>query len=102
MRYKVTIPPPSAKRMAGSGKVLVRYHHGWDGDALVTYEGIDQDVHLLESGAHEFEFDVPDKYEWIGSTAIIDGWSFSVKAEYSNSTGSRKESYTLVPETIRK
>lgn len=25
--------------MAGNGKVLVRLHHGWEGDTLVSYDG---------------------------------------------------------------
>lgn len=100
MRYRVMIPKPSAKRMAGNGKLYVWYHHGWTGDALVTYDGFERDEHLLDEGTYQFEFEVPDQYEWVGSTNIIDGWSFSVEVEYSNTTGSRTESKKLVPEKI--
>lgn len=86
--------------MAGNGKVLVRLHHGWEGDTLVSYDGPSINTHPLSADASIFEFEVPDKYEWVHSTAIKDGWSFDVSCEYSNSTGSRTEKTSLVPQKL--
>ena len=78
--------------MAGTGKLIVRQSYGWEGDKVVTYE--------LQEGANSFEFDVPEDCEWIHSTSVSDGHSFSVSCEYTNSTGSRKETRQLVPQKL--
>jgi hypothetical protein len=84
--------------MAEFGKVIVRLHHGWEDDTLVSYDGPTLNEHKIPEGAATFEFDVPDKYEWIHSTSICDDWCFEVCCEYTNSTGSRKETRQLVPQ----
>lgn len=86
--------------MAGNGKVIVRLHHGWEGDTLVSYDGPTLNDHQIPEGAATLEFDVPDKYQWIHSTSENDGWSFAVSCEYTNSTGSRKETKQLVPQRV--
>lgn len=91
-KYLVAIPKPSAKRMAAFGKIIVRLHDGFDGDKLISYD--------YEKSATTFEFEVPDKYEWYRSTSVVDGWSFSVSCEYTNSTETRKETKELVPQRI--
>ena len=97
-KYKVILPPPSAKRMAGNGKVVITFSKGWGGDCIIIQrDGFDQDIHALELGLTEVEFEVPDDYEWIGSTKSMDGNTFSVRIEYTNSTGSRKEKQSLKP-----
>lgn len=100
-RYTVSIPPPSAKRMAAFGKLVISLHHGYEGDKLITYD-INPSIvkRELPENAKTFEFEVPDQYEWIYSSSIIDGWYFDVACEYANSTGSRKETKQLVPEKI--
>jgi len=50
-KYKVILPPPSAKRMAGNGKVVITFSEGWGGDyTLIQRDGFDQDIHVLELG----------------------------------------------------
>ena len=97
MRYRVVIPSPSAKRLAANAKIVVTKHTGWEFDELVS-SFPDYEYHDLEPGTSSFEFEVPDKYAWSYSNSIINGWWFKVELEYSNSTGSRKENYRLVPE----
>jgi hypothetical protein len=92
-RYSVEISSPSSKRMIGSGKVIVRLSNGWEGEELVSYD--------IQKDNAALEFDVPNEYEWKGSTSIIDGCEFSVTCEYANSTGSRKETKQLVPRKLQ-
>jgi hypothetical protein len=98
MKYSVVVPAPSAKRMRGSGKLIVTYNEGWDGIRDITYGP--KETTVMEIEGADAEFEVPDKYEWIGSTSILDGFSFTVKVEYSNKTGSRKEEHVLVPKKL--
>lgn len=90
-KYRVVVRPPSAKRMAKC-EVIVTRHHGWTGD--------ETDIYHVEAGSTNFEFEVKDQYEWIHTSGKVDGDSFSVEVEYTNSTRSRKECYQLVPEKI--
>lgn len=102
MKYRVTIPPPSAKRMSSHAKVIVLYHMGIDpfgADVQYSDEPM-QDIYDLESTTTEFYFEVSDKFEWFHSGLVVDGWSFSVEVKYSNSTGTREEKKSLVPEKI--
>lgn len=84
-KYKVIIPPPSAKRMSNHARVTVRYKMFIDLDMDVQHS-ITQDIYDLEPLTKEFEFEVSDEYEW-----------FSVELKYSNSTGSREEKKALIP-----
>lgn len=45
-----------------------------------------------------FEFEVPDKYEWIHSNKVVDNCSFNISVEFSNK--SKKEVKYLVPERV--
>jgi hypothetical protein len=89
-KYTVTIPPPSAKRMAAFGKIVIKLFGGFDGEETVkTYQ--------LQEGTRTFEFEVPNEYQWIYSNSIIDGFCFDVSCEYANSTNTRTETKRLVP-----
>lgn len=96
-RYEVMVPPPSAKRMLGNGKLVVVLHDGWEGDQLVQVEPT-ENATSAQPGLATFE--IPDRYEWSRSTSIIDGWSFDVYVEWSNNTGSRKQRFDLVPRIL--
>ncbi len=98
MKYRVLVPPPKAKRMAENAKLVVILHDGWEGDQLVQVEMERKENKLEKFGL--VEFDVPDRYEYVYSTSVSDGWSFDVQVEYQNSTGSRKEVIRLVPEKV--
>lgn len=98
MKYQVVVPPPKAKRMMENAKLVVILHDGWEGDQLVQVDLERKESKLEKSGAVEFE--VPDRYEYIYSSSVSDGWTFDVQVEYQNSTGSRKEIIRLVPEKV--
>lgn len=91
MKYRVSILPPKAKRMIGSAKLVITLHQGQEGDTKIEHK-------VAKAG--DFDFEVPDGYEWIYSSSILGGNSFSLSVQYSNDTGSRKESYNPVPEKI--
>ena len=99
-KYRVMVPKPSAKRLVANGKVIVTYRDGWEDGSYVQHGEPDMDIHELAVDAAGLEFEVADRYEWLYSNQVIDGWSFEVKAEYKNSTGSRVETFKLVPEKI--
>lgn len=87
--------------MAENCKIIVSLNNGWEGEELVTYNSKeDFFVYELKEKHASFTFDVPDRYQWIHSTDIVDGWSFSVACEYVNSSGSRKQTYQLVPQKL--
>jgi hypothetical protein len=92
------VPPPKAKRMAENAKLVVILHDGWEGDQLVQVEMERKENKLERSGLVEFE--IPDRYEYLYSSSVVDGWSFDVQVEYQNSTGSRREVIRLVPEKV--
>ncbi len=89
--YSVLVPKPKARRMESDVKLIITLHRGWEGDSR-------EEVVLQDFG--EYKFEVPDRYEWLGTTSVSDGDSFDVKVEFKNSTGSRKEVYYLCPERI--
>lgn len=91
-KYSVLIPAPSAKRMSANCELIIRLNDGWEGETIKN--------HQLAEGTNYFEFDVPDRYEWAYSTSVVDGSIFFVSCEYSNSTGSRKETRNLVPQKM--
>lgn len=91
MKYRVTIPAPSAKRMAGKKILKVEAHDGWGQGWQKSYD-LTNEV--------EFDFEVSDDVDWAGNTSVTDGMTFSVCIEYSNSTGSRKQTVRLVPQKL--
>ena len=92
IKYAVSIPRPSANRMKGTGKIYVNCGSGWDFGPIKEYP--------LNPDQAEFEFEVDSSYEWINATSTNDGPVFDVYVEYINSTGSRKEKFTLVPRKV--
>ena len=92
-KYTVAIPKPSAKRMAAFGKIIVKLYGSFDGNETVT-------SYQLQEDTKTFEFEVPNQYEWIYSSSIIDGLHFDVICEYANATNTRKETKQLVPTKI--
>ena len=99
MKYKVLVPAPKAKRMAEHTRLVVILYDGWENDQLVQTEPDRRETKLEKFGMVEFE--VPDRYEWVNSGSVVNGWSFEVQVEYQNSTGSRKEVVRPVPEKVK-
>lgn len=91
MKYRVSIPAPSAKRMAGKKTLRIEAGDGWG-------QGWKKEYALTDET--EFEFDIANDTEWIGHTTCNDGMTFNVWVEYANSTGSRKEDIQLVPQIV--
>lgn len=91
MKYRVFIKPPSAKRMAGKKTLFIQAEDGWG-------QGWKKSVLLTDETT--YEFDVADDIDYIGETTCVDGMTFNVWVEYENSTGSRKETFQLVPQRI--
>jgi hypothetical protein len=91
-KWKVQIPLPKSKRMEGTGVLVVARNNGWSGTVYDRYK--------IGPEFADAIFEIDDCYEWAGTTSIIDGDDFDVYIEYTNSTGSRKESVRLVPEKV--
>lgn len=91
MKYRVYLPKPSAKRLVNV-QLIVNFYDAWGGDK--------QTITPMESDKMMAEFEVPDDYEWIYNTKILDGHTFSVEVEFSNSKGTRVQKKALVPEKI--
>lgn len=91
-KWKVDIPLPKSKRMEGTGILVVQRNVGWMGTFYDRYK--------IGPEFKDAIFEIDSSYEWIGETSTIDGDDFDVYIEYTNSTGSRKESFRLVPEKV--
>jgi hypothetical protein len=91
-KWKVSIPLPKSKRMEGTGVLVVQKNEGWGGTVYDKYKIGPEFVDAI--------FEVSDEYEWRGASSVIDGNDFDVYIEYTNSTGSRKETIRLVPEKV--
>lgn len=93
MRYTVTIPPAKSARMNKENKTLIiEQSDGWVAGTL-------QHIILKPEVTH-YEFEIPDRIQHAHSTNDIDGPTFTVTVEYTNSSGSRKETYQLLPEEL--
>lgn len=88
MKYNVSIPKPSAKRMAANKKIIITFID-WEGD-IVKEHNLDNDVNI-------FEFEIKNEYIPIRTSTIMDGACFKVEILYTNSTKSRSERIELVP-----
>ncbi len=86
--YKVEVPKHSTKRM-NKNKLIVIWGDNWNGFKRKEYN--------LSGCEKDFIFELDDKFEFEGTTSKIDGPIFYVEVEYSNSTGSRKDSEFLIP-----
>ena len=92
VKYSVLIPRPTAKRMQGTGTVHVQCSDGWEGGSTDSYP--------LNPDQTELTFFLPERFVWINENTCSDGSTFDVYVEYKNSTGSRKERLTLVPQKV--
>jgi hypothetical protein len=90
-KWKVQIPPPSAKRMHRR-KLIITTSDGWGDNSRKEID--------LTPNQTEYEFVMDDEREWIQSTSCNDGPVFDVRVESTNSTGSRTETRLLVPEVV--
>lgn len=103
-KYRVIIPRPSAKRLLANACLTVVYHEGFDvceREMLIQCgENPFETYSLNDLNEPFFDFEVPSKYEWIHSDKILDGWYFKATVKYTNSTGSRTESFNLVPQGL--
>jgi len=100
-KYSVIIPAPSAKRLAANAELIIRYHHGINphDDRLIQYdEKASIKKFKLDPNAKGFEFEVEEKYQWIYSGLVVDGFSFEVYITYANLVKTREETKNLVPE----
>ena len=92
MKYRVQIPMPSSKRMIGNGKIVIVRNVAPIGSHPVEHE--------IDSQATNFEFEMPDRFDWHKNTNYIDGDTFSVHIKYTNASGTRMQEIELVPEKI--
>jgi hypothetical protein len=88
MKYQVTIPKPSAKRLKNA-KLVIESSDGW-----VAYK---PEIYDLIPNQTSFEFEVADDLDYQYDTSVIDGPTFNVYVEFSNDVGSRQEKINLVP-----
>jgi len=93
MLWEVTIPAPSAKRMAGSGKLSILESSGW-------CVGPIREI-ILAADQASVQFHVSDEVDWSRDTSMIDGPVFDVWVDYSNTSGSRKSRVHLVPQRVK-
>lgn len=91
-KYRIIVPPPKAKRMAGSGKVIIGVEDGWNGR---------QEKVLLVGNSPHFDFEMPDDVPWIYNNSITDGECFDIKLVYTNKDGTKEEILRPVPEELK-
>jgi hypothetical protein len=90
MLYTVVIPQSKTKRLNIEPRLLkIILDDGWGGGRVIE--------HWISPDELEFQFDVPDQYEYIYRSNTMDGNTFSVKVTYYNQTKSREETIELVP-----
>lgn len=91
MIHTVTIPQSKTKRLNTEPRLLkIILENGWSG-AGGTME------YLVPPDQLEFQFEIPDHYEYIYRSKVMDGYTFSVTVTYYNQTKSREETIELVP-----
>lgn len=88
-KYEILVPPPKAKR-CNNIKLIVICGSGWEGSTDKVLECKIESPGLIE-------FEVPDMYEWIYDTSIMDGNTFELLVEYTNDLGTKKEIIKPVP-----
>ena len=92
MKWEVVIPPPPAKRMAGSGKLFVQCSSGWKVYPKTEIELKDQNL---------IQFEIKDEFEHVHDATCLDGRVFQVWIEYSNASGSRTVKWELIPGKVQ-
>jgi hypothetical protein len=91
-KYRIFVNPPKAKRMRGTGKVIVTTEDGWNGASQKVFQ-VDEEKELV--------FEMPDEVPWRYNNSASDGPSFDLKLVYSNKDNTREEVYRPVPEEIK-
>jgi len=90
MRHSVTIPASKTKRFNSEPRLLtITLNQGWGGSV--------KQEHTIPPDQLGFEFDLPDEYEYIYRTSVLDGFSFNVEVTYFNAGKTRSETIQLVP-----
>jgi len=90
MKHIVTIPASKTKRFNSEPRLLtITLNQGWGGSV--------KQEHTIQPDQLSFEFDLPDEYEYICRTSVLDGFLFSVKVTYYNADKTRSETIQLVP-----
>lgn len=89
-KYLVQIPQSKAKRLnAESRLVTINFDQSLGGSTVKEY--------WIPCEQLEFQFEVPEGFDYIHSTRLIDGLTFSVKVTYYNKDKTRQETIELVP-----
>lgn len=86
-KYKVLIPSPSAKRLTEKLLSIVM-EDGWG--------FYNKQIHPITDKS-EFVFDVEDDIKCAFQSTCMDAPTFKVFVDFSNISGSRKETVRLVP-----
>jgi hypothetical protein len=90
MIYTVTIPQSKTKRFNTEPRLLkIFLNQGWGGGEMRE--------HLIPPDQLEFQFEIPDDYEYLYRITVLDGNTFHVTVTYYNATKSREETIELVP-----
>ncbi len=89
-KYSVHIPQSKTRRLSAEPRLIqVNLDQSWGGSTVKEY--------WVPCEQLEFEFEVPDGFDYIHSTRLIDGLTFSVKVTYYNKDKTREETIELVP-----
>jgi hypothetical protein len=90
MKYSVNIPKSKTKRFNVEPRLVkINFDQGWDTSTVKE--------HWITSDKTDFEFEVPDGFEYVHSTQIIDGLTFNVRVTYYNKDKTKEETIELVP-----
>ena len=92
IKYNVSIPKPSAKRMSANKKIVLTLSDGWIGDIKKEF--------LLNENDSYFNFEVDEDRQPIRSSTCMDGPCFKVEIVYTNSNKTRTEVIELIPMKI--
>lgn len=92
-RYSVVIPKSKTKRFNKEPRtIVVTLDGGWVGASKSEYE--------VQPDQLGFEFEVPDGFEYVWNTSVLDGNVFDVEVIYFNASKSMSETIKLVPEKV--
>ena len=90
MKYKVFVPK-APKNMQGKSQLRVTLS---DSYFMSEDQFYDLDGHAF------FEFEVPDKFEWMNNGASIKDYIFDVSVVHTNSKADKTKEIRLVPEKV--
>lgn len=87
--FRIDIHPPKSKRLTDK-KVRLSFSQGFYGETT-------EEVFSLKPEDSFFVFKVPNNFDWIHNTSVLDGSCFDVEIEYTNPTNTRTETVKPVP-----